>query len=653
MSVMGTRAGRSQVAPLARSVCWLALLVLGIAHGSTRPSAHAQAPQTNLELTFMPTNRTQLAVWVERDDGLFMGTLALTDSVGRLGIGNRPGALQLNSGYRWPYGRREGTLPVWAHRRATAPGAKQFRRVIFQNRTSEGFASRTSSDQSVDDYYCLSFNRDTTDLDALDAVTCASVFSSDKGRFIADADVSAGYGEPVQDEAGTGSKRALSAGSLYPPRRDVTRCTSAACSDHVDVAAYVQHAREVMPELDAVTRATPPGERRATWTFSVPSEWADGHEYVLYIEANVEGDYNERWNATRFPTPAEPSESWDSWAKTFGYPYRGQPSVVYALPFELGTTDIVEARVAAGYGSIDGSDGDLRPIDDSISDDPNNKRGSGADRLLSVSGVRASLRVQSADPCSRPNPPTTCGMSCSSDPGVCGSLYCDPQSGTCQSYCGATPAPAPVQNLTVSAFPDRERAHMWARLSFRASSSERPIADYDVRVKPEGGEWSSAFTHDRVQELLPVALDVCNDPTDPMLNRCLAMQPGTMIEVDLTGLKQLTRYSVSVTPRDATCSELGPTMTADFTTPERVFTTVSPCFIATAAYGSPLANEVSVLRRLRDRFLAPHAPGRLFIATYYEVGPKLAAIVREHEWLRTLSRAAIAPIVSIASWWSE
>ena len=68
----------------------------------------------------------------------------------------------MNSGFHWPYGRREGVLPYWAHRRAAAPGASTFRRVIFQNRLSEGYASRTSNDQSRDEYFCLSFNTAST-----------------------------------------------------------------------------------------------------------------------------------------------------------------------------------------------------------------------------------------------------------------------------------------------------------------------------------------------------------------------------------------------------------------------------------------------------------------------------------------------------------
>ena len=632
-----------------KRTCWFAVAALATAVFALVSHAEAQAPQANVELSFTPTDRAQIAVWIERDDGLFMGTYALTHAVAVAGIGNRPGALQMNSGFRWPYGRREGVLPVWAHRRAQAPGAKPFRRVIFQARTSEGDASRSQNDHSVDDYYCLSFDQASTGRDALDAVTCASVFSSDKGRFITEQDVQRKYAEPYQDPNGNGRDRLLSLESLYPPRRDVSRCVDDGCYDHEDVAAYVDHARSVMPELDAISRATPQGERRVNWTFSIPSDWSTEHEYILYVEVNVEGDYNEHWSAEKYPTPRQPDPGWDSWAMTYGYPYRGQPSVVYALPFSLLGTDLVTATKPAGYGALEGQDGELRPLDGTITDDPSGAKGSGADRLRSIGSARATLRVTSSDPCTGPNPPATCGMSCSSNPEICGSLVCDAESQTCQSYCIATTAPDPVADLRVGPYPDKLRAHMWARLSFRAAQSERPIGDYEVRVKPEGGDWGVAFTHDAVQELLPVALDVCNEEQGDA-NRCREMAPGTMIEVDLANLKQNTRYSVSVTPRDAMCSELGQTATAEFQTPERIFTTVSPCFIATAAYGSPLASQVGVLRRVRDRYLASHAPGRVLIAAYYEYGPRLAALVREHDWLRAAARAVLTPVVTLAGW---
>jgi hypothetical protein len=133
-----------------------------------------------LAIELVPTARVQLAVWVEGEGAERMDTIALTEAVAYRGIGNRPGASQMNSGYRWPYGRREGVLPYWAHRRV-ALGGRPFPRVVYQDRPSEGFASRTTVDQSVDDYFCLSFDAETTRRHALDAVSCASVFNSDKG----------------------------------------------------------------------------------------------------------------------------------------------------------------------------------------------------------------------------------------------------------------------------------------------------------------------------------------------------------------------------------------------------------------------------------------------------------------------------------------
>ncbi|HOL66456.1 MAG TPA: hypothetical protein PKX93_03250, partial [bacterium] len=72
------------------------------------------------------------------------------------------------------------------------------------------------------------------------------------------------------------------------------------------------------------------------------------------------------------------------------------------------------------------------------------------------------------------------------------------------------------------------------------------------------------------------------------------------------------------------------------------------CFLATAAYGSPLASQVKILRQFRDRFLLKSAAGRRFVAWYYHWSPQAAVRLRQHPGYCLLMRLLLYPLVGLA-----
>ncbi|HUW46541.1 MAG TPA: CFI-box-CTERM domain-containing protein [Dehalococcoidia bacterium] len=119
---------------------------------------------------------------------------------------------------------------------------------------------------------------------------------------------------------------------------------------------------------------------------------------------------------------------------------------------------------------------------------------------------------------------------------------------------------------------------------------------------------------------------------------------GTHAE-SLTGLDSSTKYQFKAQLKyDDTVIE---GITLQFTTDTP--STPPPfggCFIATAAYGTPTAEQIDVLREFRDSVLLESTAGSQFVALYYQLSPPVADFISGSSFLRTLVRELLVdPIV--------
>jgi len=72
------------------------------------------------------------------------------------------------------------------------------------------------------------------------------------------------------------------------------------------------------------------------------------------------------------------------------------------------------------------------------------------------------------------------------------------------------------------------------------------------------------------------------------------------------------------------------------------------CFIATAAYGTPMAEEVVALKEFRDEHLLTNKAGKAFVRFYYKHSPGYADFIRNKPALRAIVRTGLKPLLWIS-----
>ena len=69
------------------------------------------------------------------------------------------------------------------------------------------------------------------------------------------------------------------------------------------------------------------------------------------------------------------------------------------------------------------------------------------------------------------------------------------------------------------------------------------------------------------------------------------------------------------------------------------------CYIATAAFGTPMAREIDTLRMFRDEEMLPNRLGRQLVYLYYDTSPPLARIIARSRNMKAFVRLNLRPIL--------
>lgn len=113
---------------------------------------------------------------------------------------------------------------------------------------------------------------------------------------------------------------------------------------------------------------------------------------------------------------------------------------------------------------------------------------------------------------------------------------------------------------------------------------------------------------------------------------------------------QFTNWSGDVdTIADAYAVTTTITMDSSYSIRADFQSTSSPCCTVAAAYGTPMAQEIEILRQFRDEYLLTNRAGQVLADLYYGISPPIAHFIDEHPGLKPIVRAGLAPAVVMST----
>lgn len=172
---------------------------------------------------------------------------------------------------------------------------------------------------------------------------------------------------------------------------------------------------------------------------------------------------------------------------------------------------------------------------------------------------------------------------------------------------------------------------------------------FDVRMTNNGPNTATGLVFvdwlptNSTFQFVAAASGQCNTPPVDSILTCTVAQLGPGSTTTIKVIVTPNRFDITLhNPVKVKANEADPVFADNAVTSA---SKVSPCFIATAAYGSYLAPEVDVLRGFRDRYLLTNRVGKALVAFYYAHSPPVAAYIARHDAVRFVVRLGLTPIV--------